>query len=108
MTDHEQAQPCMTTLTQLRARLLPGTQVLQVWNGREDSVRHVLTVTARVQTRKVETTCPDFQEPYWISFPNRRAIEFTGRGWIRWNGDRKMAEYEWLPPATEGEGGQTA
>jgi hypothetical protein len=84
----------LTTLRELRERLQPGTHILQIWNGRDGTVSHMLTVT-RIHTHKVETTCPDFPEPYWITFPNRASIVFTEGGWIRVNGDRKMAEYIW-------------
>jgi hypothetical protein len=93
MGRREKMKP-LQTLRELKERLQLGTQILQIWNGRDGVVRHMLTVT-KIQTQAVETTCPDFRAPYWISFPNRRSVIFTEDGWIRMRDGQKMAEYVW-------------
>lgn len=93
------------TLTAWKARLQVGTQVCQIWNSSQGGeVSHVFTVT-EVQTNGVFGVRDDLDRRVWLEFPKRSGIVFTDKGWIRVDGTRKIAEYEWIEQQQQGKEG---
>lgn len=80
----------ITTLTEWKARLQPGTQIRQIRNAREGRVDKLFTI------KKLQTNAVKFYPNGYIDFPKRADIEFTEKGWKRFEKGKLLSEYEWV------------